>query len=84
MLFNGPYVHQTIAHRETRHRANTVGVAHSSYRPIPVWRFSSTLAVLWNLFLSLVTVGYVLLKCLPIKRPRMTRILWDCVRMGGG
>jgi hypothetical protein len=58
MLFNGPYVHQSFAHREAGPGAKTVGVAHSSYRPIPILRLISTLVVLWNLLLSLVTVGY--------------------------
>jgi hypothetical protein len=38
--------------------AKTVGVAHSSYRPIPVLRYNSTLVVLCIFLLSLVTVGY--------------------------
>jgi hypothetical protein len=40
-------------------RSATVGVAHSSYRPVLVLRFSSTLVILWNSLPSLVTVGYV-------------------------
>jgi hypothetical protein len=59
LLLNEPYVHQSVAHREAMPRAKTVGVAHSSYGPIHVLRFSSTLVVFWNLLLSLVTVGYV-------------------------
>jgi hypothetical protein len=55
-LFNGPYIHQFVAPWEAMPSAKTVGVAHSSYRPI--LRISSTLIVLWILLLSLVTVGY--------------------------
>jgi hypothetical protein len=36
VFFNGPYVHQSVAHREAMPGAKTVGVAHSSYRPIPL------------------------------------------------
>jgi hypothetical protein len=59
MLFNGPYVHQSVAHREARPGAKRVGVAHTSYRPIPVMWFISTLVVLRIYLLSLVMVGYV-------------------------
>jgi hypothetical protein len=59
MLLYEPYVHQSVAHWEAKPRAKTVGVAHSSYRPILVLWFSSTLVVLWILLLSLVTVGCV-------------------------
>jgi hypothetical protein len=56
MLFNEPYVHPSIAHWEVRPKAKTVGVAHSSYRPILVVRLNITLVVLWILLLSLATV----------------------------
>jgi hypothetical protein len=59
MLIIESYVHQHVAHLEAKPRAKTVGVAHSSYRPIHVLRFNSTLVAMWNLLLSLVTVGYV-------------------------
>jgi hypothetical protein len=42
-LFNGPYVHQSLAQREARPGAKTVGIAHSNCRPIPGMWFSSTL-----------------------------------------
>jgi hypothetical protein len=58
-LFNDPYVHQYVGHWGARPKAKTVGVTHSSYRPILVLRFSSNLLVLWNVLLSLVTVGYI-------------------------
>jgi hypothetical protein len=48
---------QSVAHREAKPGAKTVGVARSSCRPIPVLWFSCTLVVLWILLLSLVTVG---------------------------
>ena len=38
LLFNGPYAHKYVAHREAMPLAKTVGVAHSSYRPIPILR----------------------------------------------
>jgi hypothetical protein len=57
--FDGPCDHQSLAHREAKPGAKTVGVARSSYRPIPVLRFGSTLVVLWILLMSLVTIGYV-------------------------
>jgi hypothetical protein len=57
MSSNGPCDHQSIAHREAKPGAKAVGVAHPSYRPIPVLRFSCTLVILWILLLSLVTVG---------------------------
>jgi hypothetical protein len=64
MLFNGPYVHRSCTHGEAKPSAKTVGVAHSSYRPIPVLRFISTLIILWILLLSLETVGCDFFYCL--------------------
>jgi hypothetical protein len=43
MLFNGPCVHQFVAHREVMPCAKTVGVAHSSCQPTHVSRFIITL-----------------------------------------
>jgi hypothetical protein len=53
LLFNEPYVHQSFAQWETMPRAKTIGVAHSSSRPIPGMSDSSTLVVLWIFLLSL-------------------------------
>jgi hypothetical protein len=43
LLFNGPCDHQHVAHGESKPGAKTVGVAHSSYGPILMLWFGSTL-----------------------------------------
>jgi hypothetical protein len=46
----------SIAHGEAKPGAKTIGVAHSSYRPISMVCFGSTLVILWILSQCLVTV----------------------------